>query len=580
MYSLVTHCGSATGDGDDSPSDPRLNLVILFADNLGYDDVSCFQAGEVSGKTIRSTPNIDRLADEGMKFSNWNSAAALCSASRAALLTGKYPVRTGTYPGVFQNDASYGLLPEETTIAELLKVEGYATSLVWVSILWTSPYVAYLVNGLTLNLLYRICSGKWHLGHRDHFLPTNQGFDSWFGIPYHMSGGSIDGHLCNKDQEETMWLPLFANSTIVEQPVRLDDLASRYAASAVSFIKESVQRKNPFFLYMAFSHVHQLCAPRDFPEQLTCQWTEKSKSTFNDAVQEMDWIAGRIMDALDENGTTNNTLVIFTSDNGPWVAEQACAGSKGPFTGQWFEENADESCTACPHDYVPAPTESSPRRCILHGTEFELLGVPCGEDTGLGSVWEANLRMPALVRLPGRVPANMTTDAVVSTLDVLPTFLSMIQKPVPVGLDGLDMTDAWTGKNPTAREPRILFFWRDGFRDGPLRPPAGRFDVAAVKLDNLKAWFWTKSAHYNDDLETFHNPPLLFDTLKDPGESTPLNPSEYQAEIAHIKAAVQHHKEVVGWTYPLALDRDPANLPCVDRNTACRTHNSDQMLVK
>ncbi len=131
IFSSATHDETAkfTTGGEETPSDPRLNLVILFADNLGYDDVSCFQSTNAR-RTSRATPNIDRLAEEGMKFSNWNSAAALCSASRSALLTGKYPVRTGTYPGVFQNDASYGLLPEETTLAELLKVEGYATSIV------------------------------------------------------------------------------------------------------------------------------------------------------------------------------------------------------------------------------------------------------------------------------------------------------------------------------------------------------------------------------------------------------------------------------------------------------------------
>lgn len=123
----------------DADDDPPLNLVILFADNLGYDDVSCFQSQQdaanrkhssSSSSASSSTPNIDRLAEEGMKFMNWNSAAALCSASRSALLTGKYPVRTGTYPRVFRNDATFGLLPEETTLAELLKVEGYATSIV------------------------------------------------------------------------------------------------------------------------------------------------------------------------------------------------------------------------------------------------------------------------------------------------------------------------------------------------------------------------------------------------------------------------------------------------------------------
>jgi arylsulfatase A len=281
------------------------NIVILFADNLGYEDVSTFQSSSSSPK---NTPNIDRLADEGIKFLNWNSAAALCSASRAALLTGKYPVRTGVYPRVFRNDAQFGLLPEETTLAELLKEEGYATSIV----------------------------GKWHLGQREAYLPTNQGFDSWYGIPYHMSGGSVDNHTCHADTQETMWLPLFSNQIIIEQPVQLGTLATRYASTAVDFVQRNVDKERPFFLYMAFSHVHQLCAPRDMPEQTTCQWSQvEEKATFASAVQEMDWIAGQILEALDTTGATNNTFVLFTSDNGPWVAEQACSGSKGPFEGQW-----------------------------------------------------------------------------------------------------------------------------------------------------------------------------------------------------------------------------------------------------
>lgn len=233
----------------------------------------------------------------------------LVAASRAALLTGKYPARMGIYPRVFRPDAVYGLMPNETTIAEHLKEEGYATAIV----------------------------GKWHLGHRPDYLPTNQGFDEWLGIPYHMSGGSIDNHTCNSDVNETMWLPLYEGTAIVEQPVRVQDLASRYASAASSFIKRNAANETPFFLYMAYSHVHQLCAPRDFPEQATCQWSsDGTKSTFVDAVQEMDWIAGQILENLDAKGLANNTVVIFTSDNGPWVAEQSCAGSKGPFEGRWY----------------------------------------------------------------------------------------------------------------------------------------------------------------------------------------------------------------------------------------------------
>jgi len=301
------------------------NIVIMLADNLGYEDVSWFAAVKHN-----RTPNIDSLGADGLTFTHWNSAAHLCSASRAALLTGQYPARTGIYPGVFHPDAALGLSASSTTtsktIAQYLKEEaygGYATS----------------------------CIGKWHLGHRKQFLPMQHGFDEWLGIPYHMSGGSVDNHTCVYDINEIQWLPLYQNDTIVQQPVRINELAAKYADAASDFIQRhassslaaSNSRNKPFFLYMAFSHVHQLCASaNDVPEQTTCQWAAAaiknnttSHATFADAVTEMDWIAGQILSALDRAGVRNDTLVIFTSDNGPWVAEQSCAGLKGPFAGQW-----------------------------------------------------------------------------------------------------------------------------------------------------------------------------------------------------------------------------------------------------
>ena len=195
------------------------NIVIFLADNLGYNDIGMF------GAATAQTPNIDRLGHEGMKFTHWNSAAHLCSASRASLLTGQYYPRLGIYPGVFHPDATMGLMPPPipfqenkkhdhsdgkptTTIAAALKERGYATSIV----------------------------GKWHLGHNEPFLPTHHGFDEWLGIPYHMSGGSVDNHTCMMDVNETMWLPLYHNDQIVQQPVQLDDLASRYAQQAVDFM--------------------------------------------------------------------------------------------------------------------------------------------------------------------------------------------------------------------------------------------------------------------------------------------------------------------------------------------------------
>jgi len=352
------------------------NVVIFFADNLAYNDVGTFQQKQSTTNNnsylSSRTPRTDELAKQGLKLLHWNSPAVLCSASRSALMTGKYPIRTGVYPRVFEPDAKYGLLANETTIANYLKNEGYATKIV----------------------------GKWHLGSRPGYLPTDRGFDEWFGIPYHMSGGSLDNHVCGKqkDPNGTQWLPLFDGQSIIEQPVNLGNLAPRYVHSAKEFIDVNVEKDQPFFLYVAFSHVHQLCAPR-FNE---CQWASnhfsRSKdgfhATFDNAVEEMDFILGEILDALQDAGVADDTLVIFTSDNGPWTAEQSCSGSKGQFEGKWLQDNVDIDCTACPSEYESSPTREQPRRCIYPGTEYEVEGVHCGEDSGLGSAWEANVRMP------------------------------------------------------------------------------------------------------------------------------------------------------------------------------------------
>eukprot|EP00978_Attheya_sp_CCMP212_P013196 scaffold33114_cov55-Attheya_sp.AAC.3 len=545
------------------------NIVILFADNLGYHDI------EIFGAPTAKTPNVNRLASEGMQLGNWNSAAALCSPSRAALLTGKYPVRTGIYPATFEPDAVHGLLPDEPTLANHLSKEGYATAMV----------------------------GKWHLGHRPEHLPTtHHGFDTWVGLPYHPSGGSTDGNICGSDTHSNMWLPLYENATISQQPVNLHTLAERYATVATSFIHDASSRNQPFFLYVPFSHVHQLCAPR----QDLCQWADFSHTSrpegedgggpasYVDAVEEMDWIAGQVLDALDSAGVANDTLVLFTSDNGPWVAQQAsCAGSKGPFEGQWLKENVDSACTACPRHYTHDPTPEQPRRCTYATTSLPIQhyavdGIHCGEDSGLGSTWEANLRMPALARWPNHIAPQTKSMALVSTLDVVPTIMKLVgQTTTHLGLDGMDISSVFFEKddNNWDDEKRVLFFWRDGFSEGPLPPPAGRFDVTAVKLGrSLKAWFYTKSAHNNADPEVYHDPPLLFDVVNDPAESTPLDPTQYYETIQYIKQLVTEHKASVlvnhhgTLEYPtaLTLDRDDKYIPCVNHETNCRTSAESQ----
>jgi len=537
------------------------NVVIFFADNLAYNDVGTFQQQTNTNNKPSRTPRTDELAKQGLKLLHWNSPAVLCSASRSALMTGKYPIRTGVYPRVFEPDAKYGLLANETTIANYLQDEGYATKIV----------------------------GKWHLGSRSGYLPTDRGFDEWFGIPYHMSGGSLDNHVCGKqkDPNGTQWLPLFDGQRIIEQPVNLGNLAPRYVHSATEFIDVNAEKDQPFFLYVAFSHVHQLCAPR-FNE---CQWASnhfsRSKDGFHaefiDAVEEMDFILGEILDALQDTGVADDTLVIFTSDNGPWTAEQSCSGSKGQFEGKWLQDNVDIDCTACPSEYKPAPTREQPRRCIYPGTEYEVEGVHCGEDSGLGSAWEANVRMPAIVRYKnGGVPSGEESLEMVSTLDVLPTVLSMIGAKGTIGeIDGVDVTDVFLGQKSNEND-RPIFFWRDGFKVGPLPHPFGRFDVVAMKIGWFKLWFYTKSSHYNVDEEVYHDPPLLFDVLNDPGEAYPLDPRLHWQLIEQARSLLSDHKASVDWTEPLTLSRDAKYIPCSSKEIGCRTFLSpdDEILTE
>lgn len=260
--------------------------------------------------------------------------------------------------------------------------------------------------------------------------------------------------------------------------------------------------------------------------------------------------------------------------------------SSVPLFNARLRDNVALNCTACPHGYTPSSkgdtdTTMPRHRCILPGTELMLEGVHCGEDTGLGSVWEANLRMPALARWPGKIAPSSETMALVSTLDVVPTILSVIgahDEKTKSRLDGMDISSVlFKGDGTTTYDSnkRVLFFWRDGFSRGTLPQPFGRFDVAAVKVGRIKAHFYTKSAHYNDDIEVYHDPPLLFDTISDPAESSPLNPLDYLQLIEHMKTATRMHKASISSPGPLALDRDPKYIPCVNSETGCRTYEKE-----
>jgi arylsulfatase A-like enzyme len=328
-------------------STPPPNVVLIYADDLGYGDLGCY------GSKIR-TPNLDRMAAQGMRFTQFYSANPVCSPSRAALLTGRYPTRVGVPKVLFPEDTG-GLAESEMTIAQLLKGKGYRT----------------------------MCIGKWHLGRPARYMPTSRGFDEYFGIPY------------SNDMNPR---PLIHDLDVIEEPATLETLTPRYTEQAVRFIARS--RRNPFFLYMPHTYPH-------IPLAASERFRGKSGAgPYGDAVEEIDWSAGQILGALNSHGLDRNTLVIFSSDNGPWY-------------------------------------QGSPGR--LRGRK--------------GSTYEGGVREPFLARFPGRISPGTVSRAVTSTMDILPTLAGLCGASRPEKpLDGIDIWPVLTGKTPTLEREALLYF--------------------------------------------------------------------------------------------------------------------------
>lgn len=362
-----------------APANP--NFVLIYIDDMGYGDIGPY------GSMLNRTPHLDRMAAEGMKLTSFY-AAPVCSASRAQLLTGCYAPRVSV-PGVFFPAGPKGLNPQERTVAEYLKEFGYATT----------------------------CIGKWHLGDQPEFLPTNQGFDHYFGIPY-----SNDMQR-NRLEDGRRVTPLLRDDKVAEL---LEDEGQRrvtreYTEEAVKFIEKADQK--PFFLYLPHTAMHVPLFPHE-------DFAGKSKNgTYGDWVEEVDWSVGQILDALREKKLAENTLVIFTSDNGPWASKGAAGGVAGPLRGS--------------------------KGCTLEG----------------------GVREPTIAWWPGTVEAGSRCDAVCGTTDVLPTFVELggsgSGKPVPgVKIDGKDISPILLGK--TKESPHEAWFYYLGtnlqaVRSGPWK---------------------------------------------------------------------------------------------------------------
>ena len=347
------------------------NIIIFFTDDQGYQDVGCF------GSPLIKTPNFDRMAKEGMRFTNFYSAAPVCSPSRAALLTGCYPPRVGV-PRVLWPDDKIGLDPKEVTIAELLKAKGYVTA----------------------------CIGKWHLGDKPEFLPDQQGFDSYLGIPYSNDMTINPKVQISKDvvyregvSQETIRtkplgsgkVPLMRDGKVIEYPVDQTLLTKKYTSEAIRIITEN--KNKPFFLYLAHTMPH-------IPLHASEQFNGKSpRGLYGDVIEELDWSMGEILKTLKTLNLDENTLVIFTSDNGPWNLKDGQGGCAAP----------------------------------LRGFKFD--------------TYEGGMREPMIARWPGKIPAGTVCQEVAGTIDILPTIAWLTGSAHPEKtIDGKNIWPLLSGK--------------------------------------------------------------------------------------------------------------------------------------
>ena len=425
---------------DSSAAKP--NVIIIFADDLGYGDLGCY------GSPIIRTPNLDRMAAEGIRFTDFYSASEVCSPSRAALLTGRYPIRSGMCGNrrvLFPNSEG-GLPAAEITLAEALKEKGYATAHV----------------------------GKWHLGIHEGSRPLDQGFDHSFGLPYSndMDGraGLPKGSSGSATPPEDGWnVPLLHDGEIIEQPAVQTTLTRRYTEEAVKFIQE--KKEGPFFLYFAhtFPHVPLFASPA---------FKDKSRAgIFGDAVEELDWSVGQVLDSLRKEGIAENTLVFFTSDNGPWLIMGNQGGSAGPLK------------------------------------------------DGKGSTWEGGMRVPGIAWMPGRIKPAVTT-MMTNAMDIYPTALALAgaEKPAGVKLDGEDLAPLLFEAKTLPERP--FFYYRGD-------------QLFACRLGEWKMHFKTQTGYGQPKPES-HTPPLLFHLGRDPSEKRVVG-ADHPEVIARLRAAVDAH---------------------------------------
>ncbi|TAE41566.1 MAG: arylsulfatase [Runella slithyformis] len=436
------------------------NVVLIFMDDMGYGDLGCY------GASNYQTPHIDQVAAEGMRFTNFLAAQPVCSASRAGLLTGCYPNRIGIYGALFPR-VKMGINASETTMAELLKTKGYATAIF----------------------------GKWHLGDHPSFLPLQHGFDEYVGLPYSNDMWPVVTHINSEEQKRRRaafpFLPLIQGNDTLRSIQTLEDqaqLTGIYTQRAVDFIAKN--KKKPFFLYVPHSMPH-------VPIAASAAFRGKSKQgLYGDVMQEIDWSVGEIMKALKKNGLDKNTLVIFTSDNGPWFNYGNHAGSAG------------------------------------------------GLREGKGSTYEGGNRVPCLVRWPGQIPAGTVCTQLASTIDLFPTIAQICQATLPTQkIDGVDITPILKGNLQAS--PRKYFYYYHR-----------RNNLEAVRRDNWKLVLPHEGRSYEGQTpgrdgmgglapENHPYPLALFDLNRDPGERYDVQ-AIYPDIVAELQQVAETARQDLG----------------------------------
>lgn len=441
---LKTAAGAVSAAALRAQSSRPPNVVLILADDLGFGDLGCF------GSRI-PTPNLDRMAAEGVRLDKFYSAAPVCSPSRAALLTGKYPARTGVVNVLMPKDGA-GLAATENTIPKILKARGYITA----------------------------CFGKWHLGDRSDFLPNRHSFDEFRGLPY---------------SNDMYPLPLLNNAQVTLENCDQESLTDRFTDNAIDFIRR--RKDSPFFLYFAHTAPHIPLVP-------AARFKGKSGlGPYADVVTELDWSVGQVLAALKENGLDDNTLVIFTSDNGPWYQ-----GSAGRLQGR------------------------------------------------KGSTYEGGVREPFIARMPGRIPAGATAGGLGSIMDMLPTIARLCGAGVPDGIDGVDLWPMLSGDRPYIERDVLLFFDHYNIqcaRWGPWKLHVSRYNSYAWTVD-------PPGGRWNLPLPK----PELYNIDEDSSEAYDVS-GDYPDVVAHIRSRIENAllslPEQVRWAWDDMLARQTEDTP-------------------